>query len=144
MRFSPYFYFRFGPKSLSVAYFPRSTRITLHSRQQTGAECYGTLADDRNTTSGSMESEYSTSQVTGSSFLTDRGFRIVDLRVQTAVFAVSVKPEVVVSRPEVILRDRKWLPPAQIQRLRSRRVWRSFFLRLCLHYLCPDSGRARV
>jgi len=35
-------------------------------------------------------------------FLPYRGFRIVDLRVQTAVFAVSVKPEVVVSRPKVV------------------------------------------
>jgi len=32
--------------------------------------------------------------------------RVVDLRVQTAVFAVSAKPEVVVSRPEVVLRLR--------------------------------------
>jgi len=39
-------------------------------------------------------------------FLPFRRFRIVDLRVRTAVFAVSVKPEVVVSRPEVDLRDR--------------------------------------
>ena len=51
-------------------------------------------------------SEYSTSQVTGRTFLSSRGFRIVDLRVQTAVFAVSVKPEVVVCRPEVVLRPR--------------------------------------
>jgi len=47
------------------------------------------------------------SQVTGSTFLPTRGFRIVDVLVHTAVFAVSVKPEVVVStgcsftRPEV-------------------------------------------
>jgi len=58
------------------------------------------------------------SQVTGSTSLPSRGFLIVDLRVQAAVFAVSVKPEVVVSRPEVVLRVRKWLPRAQIQRLR--------------------------
>jgi len=36
----------------------------------------------------------------------NREFQIVDLRVQTTVFAVSVKPEVVVSRPEVVLRPR--------------------------------------
>ena len=34
--------------------------------------------------------------------LPSRGFRNVDLRVQTAVFVVSVKPEVVVSGPEVV------------------------------------------
>ena len=33
---------------------------------------------------------------------------------ETVVFAVSVKLEVVVSRPEVILRHWKWLSPAQI------------------------------
>jgi len=32
--------------------------------------------------------------------------RIVDLRVQTVVFAVLVKPDVVVCRPEVVLRPR--------------------------------------
>jgi len=53
-----------------------------------------------------MGSEYSTSQVTGSTFLPSNGSRIVDLRVQTAVFAVSVKPEVVVCRPEVVLLPR--------------------------------------
>ena len=42
-------------------------------------------------------SEYAMSQVTGSSFLSSRDFGIVELRVQTALFAVSVKPEVVVS-----------------------------------------------
>jgi len=87
--------------------FARNARITLRSRQQTGEECYGTSADDWNTTFGSTGSEYSTTQVTGSTFLQFRGFRIVDLRAQTA-FAVSVKPEVVVSigssfaRPEVV------------------------------------------
>jgi len=94
-------------------------------------------------TFSSRGSEYSTSQVTGSSFLASRGFRIVDLRVQTSVFAVSGKPEVVVSRPEVILRDRKWLLPTQIQRLRSRRVLRSFLFRLRLHYFCLCIGSAR-
>jgi len=54
----------------------------------------------------------------GSPRVLSRGFWIVDLRVQTSVFAVSMKPEVVVCRSEVVLRDRKWLPPAQIQRLR--------------------------
>jgi len=63
---------------------PPNARITLRSRQQTGAECYRTSADDRNTT-GSTGSEYSTSQVTGSTFLSSRGFCIVDLRVPTAV-----------------------------------------------------------
>jgi len=66
--------------------FDRNTPITLRSRQQTVA------ADDLNTTSCLTGSEYSTSQVTGSTFLSSRrGFRIVDLRVQTAVFVVSVK-----------------------------------------------------
>ena len=69
-------------------------------------------------------SEYSTSHVTGSTFLPCRCFRIVDLRIQMAVFVV--KPELVVSRPEVVLQDRKWLPPAQIQRLRSRRRVKEF------------------
>jgi len=51
----------------------------LRSRQQTGTECYGTPVDDRNTTSGSTGSEYSTSRVTGSTFLPSRGFHIVHL-----------------------------------------------------------------
>ena len=42
--------------------------------------------------------------VTESTVLPSRGFRIVELRVQTAVFAVLVKPEVVVFHPEVVLR----------------------------------------
>ena len=54
----------------------------MRNRQQTGAECYGTSAHDRNTTSGSTGSKRSTSQVTGSTFLPSTGFRIVDLRVQ--------------------------------------------------------------
>jgi len=78
----------------------------LRSRQQTGAEYYGTSADDRNTTSSPMGSEYSTSQVTDRTFLPLTGIRIVDQWVQTAVFAVSVKPDVVVSGPEVVLRPR--------------------------------------
>jgi len=123
MWFPPYFYFWFDQKLLSVAFFARIARITLRSCQQTGAERYKTSADDRNnTTSGSTGSEYSTLRVTGSTFLPSRGFRIVDLQVQTAVFAVSVKPEVVVCRPGLVLRDRKWLFPAEIQRLRSLRV----------------------
>ena len=89
--------------------FARNARITLRSHQQTGTECYETSANDRNTTSGSTGSEYSTSQVTESTLLPSRGFWIVDLQVQTAVLAVSVKPEVVVSRPEVVLTDRKSL-----------------------------------
>jgi len=93
--------------------FALNVRVTLRSRHLTGAECYGTSADDRNTTSGSTGSEYSTSQVTGSTFLPSRGFRVVGLQVQTAVFAVFVKPEVVVFRPEVVLRDQKWHPPTQ-------------------------------
>jgi len=52
--------------------------ITLRSRQQTGAECYGTSGDDRNTTSGSMGSDYLTSQVTGSTLPLSGGFRIVN------------------------------------------------------------------
>jgi len=80
-----------GLLRLSVA------RIMLRIRQQTGAECYGMSADAQNTTSGLMLTEYSTAQVTGSTFLSSRGFWIVDLRVQTAVFAVSIKPEVVLS-----------------------------------------------
>jgi len=81
---------------------PVSARITLRSRQKTGAECYGTSANDRNTTSGSTGSEYLTSYLTGSTFLSSICFQIVDMRVQTAVFAVSDnKPKVVVSRPEV-------------------------------------------
>jgi len=32
--------------------FARDARITLRSPQQSGAECYGTSADDRNATSG--------------------------------------------------------------------------------------------
>jgi len=67
---------------------------------------------------GLTESEYSSSQVTGSTILPSRGFRIINLRVQSdGMFVVSVKPEVVVSQPEVVLRDRKWLPSAQVQRL---------------------------
>ena len=92
--------------------FARNARITLRIRQETGTECYGASADDRNTTSGSTGCEYSTSRVTGSTFLLSRCFRIADLPVQTTVFAVSVKSEMVVSRPEVVLRDRKWIPPA--------------------------------
>jgi len=48
--------------------------------------------------------QYSTLQITGSTFLPSRGFRIVDLRVQAAVFAVSAKLEVAVCRPEVVSR----------------------------------------
>jgi len=58
--------------------------------------------DDRNATSGSTGSEYSTSRVTGSTFLKSTDRRIVDLEVQMTVFAVYVKPEVVISRPEVV------------------------------------------
>ena len=61
--------------------FALNVRVTLRSRHLTGAECYGTSADDRNTTSGSTGSEYSTSQVTGSTFLPLRGFGFVDLPV---------------------------------------------------------------
>ena len=84
MRFSPYFYFPIGKSDCRWPIFARNARIrpTLRSRQQTGAECYRTSADDRNTTSGSTGSEYSTSQVTGSNFLPFRGFRVVDLRRQ--------------------------------------------------------------
>jgi len=77
--------------------------ITLRSHQQTGTECYGTSADDRNNTSGSTRNEYLMSQVTGSTCLSSRGFQIVDPRVDMVVFVVSVKPEVVVSRLEVVL-----------------------------------------
>jgi len=52
-------------------------------------------------------------------FLPSTGFRVVDVRVQMVVFVVSVKPEVVVCQPEVVLQDRKWLPLAQIQPLKS-------------------------
>jgi len=38
---------------------------------------------------------------------------VVDRQVQAAVFEVSVKPEVVVCRPEVVFRDRQWLSPAR-------------------------------
>jgi len=58
--------------------FARNARITyVRSRQQTG-----TSADNQNTTSGSTGSEYSTSQVTGSTFLMSSGFRVVVLQVQ--------------------------------------------------------------
>jgi len=53
MRFPPYFYFRFGQKWLWWHMLARNARITLRSRQQTGAECYMTSADDQNTPSGS-------------------------------------------------------------------------------------------
>ena len=68
----------------------RNARIRLRSRQQTGTECYGTSAYDRNTTFGSTGNEqaYSTSQVTGSTFLRTE-VRIVNLQVQTVVFAFS-------------------------------------------------------
>jgi len=98
MRFPPYFYFRFGQQWLSVAFFAHNVRISLRSRQQTSA--YGTTADDQNTkfTFGSTGSVYWTSQVSGSTLLPShsRGFRNNTLRGQTAVFAVSIKPEVVV------------------------------------------------
>ena len=97
--------------AVGVLFSPPNTRITLRSRQQTGADCYRTSADDRNTTSGSTEMNIWPRRSPG---IPSRGFRIVDLRVQTAVFAVSVKPEVVVSGLELVLRDRKWLPPAEI------------------------------
>ena len=144
MRFPPYFYFRFGQKWLWWHMLARNARITLRSRKQTCAECYGSSADDRNTIYGSTGSEYSTSQVTGSNILPSRGFQIVDLRVETAAFAVLVKPEVAVFRPEVVLRDRKWFRPAQIQRFRSRRVWSSFLFRFCIHYFCAYDGRDRA
>jgi len=57
-------------------------------------------------------------------------------------YLIFVKPEVAVSRPEVFLRHRKWLPPAQIHRLRWRRVWRSFLFRLRLHYFCHGKGHS--
>jgi len=41
--------------------------ITFRSRKQSGAECYGTSTSDKK--SGSTGGEYSTSQVTGSTFL---------------------------------------------------------------------------
>jgi len=114
MRFPPHVSFGLARNGCRWPIFARNACITLHRRQKTGAECYGTSADDRNTTSGSTGNEYSTSQMTGSTLLQSRGVLIVDVRVQTAVCAVSVKPEVVVSLPEVVLRDLKWLPPAQI------------------------------
>jgi len=81
MLFLPYFYFRFGQKWLSVPRWPivaRNARITLHSRQQTGTECYGTSADNQNTTSGSTGNEYLTTQVTGRTFLPFRLQRLSD------------------------------------------------------------------
>ena len=57
----------------------RVLRCVVTTHQQTVAECYGASADDRNTTSGSTGSEYSTSQITGSTLLSSRGFRIVEL-----------------------------------------------------------------
>jgi len=86
--------------------FAWNAHTPLRSHQLTGRECYGTSADDRNTTSCSMRREYLTLKVAGSTFLPSRGFWIVDLRVQTAVFAVSIKLELAVSRSEVVLRDR--------------------------------------
>jgi len=83
--------------------FASNARITLSIVASRLVQNATGRTDDWNTTSGSTGSEYSTSQVTGSTFLPYRGFRIVDLRVQTAVFVVSVKPEVFVSRPEVVL-----------------------------------------
>ena len=65
-----------------------------------------TSADDRNTTSCSTGSEYWTSHIIKRTFLPSRGFRIVDVRVQTAVLAVSVKPEVF--RTEVALRPSRY------------------------------------
>jgi len=38
--------------------FSRNARIMLRIRQQAGAECYGTLADDRNTTPGDLRRRY--------------------------------------------------------------------------------------
>jgi len=57
-------------------------------------------------------------------FCSPEAFGLLNYASQTTVglFAVCVKPEVVVSRPEVVFRDRKWLSAAQILRLRSRRV----------------------
>ena len=81
MRFPPYFYFRFGLKWLSVGYF-RSYCVYYV------AECYRTSADDRSATSGSTESEYSTLQITRSTFLPYKGFRIVDMRVHTGSICV--------------------------------------------------------
>ena len=115
-------YDRFGRKWPSAAYFARKARITWRGRPQSDAECYGTLADDQNTISDFTGSEYSTSHVAGSTFLVSTGLRIVDLEVQATVFAVYVKPEVVVSRPEGVSGDRKWLPPAETQRLKPLRI----------------------
>ena len=69
IRFLPYFHFRFCHKWLSVAY--------CRLNQQTGTECYGTSAADRNTTSGSTGSEYSTSQVTGELFCRTEAFGLL-------------------------------------------------------------------
>jgi len=44
-----------------------------------------------------------------------RGFRVVYLRVQTVSVKLEWLPQLA-CRPEVVLPDRKWLPPAQIQR----------------------------
>jgi len=78
--------------------FTCNARITPHSRWRTGAEYYRTSTDNWSTASSSTGSEYSTSQVTGSTLMPFRGFQVVDLRGHTTVFVVSVKPEVIVDR----------------------------------------------
>jgi len=92
-----------GPGHIVLNTNPAISPQTGH-RRLLSAQTPGTSDDDRNTTSGSTGSEHSTLKVTGSTFLPSRDIRIVCRRVQTAVFPVSVKPEVVVCRPEVVLR----------------------------------------
>ena len=82
-----------GPGHIVLNTNPAISPQTRH-RRLLSAKTPGTSANDRNTTSGSTGSQYSTSQVTGSTFLPSRDFRIIDLRIHTAVFAISVKPEV--------------------------------------------------
>ena len=93
--------------------FGHNARITLRSGQQTGAECYGTSADQ---ITGILLPDPLNVNIRrrmshGVLFCRPEAFGLLTCEFRRQYFAVSVKPEVAVSRPEVVLRDRKWLSP---------------------------------
>jgi len=115
--FPPYVYFRFGQNCVGGLFLPVMSVLRCVVGSRVAQSAMGRQPTTEILLSVQQEVNIRRHRSPGVP-LPSRGFRIVDLRVQTAVFAVSVKPEVVVSRPEVVLRDRKWLLPAQLQRLR--------------------------
>jgi len=73
-----------------------------------------------------------------------KGFRVVDLLVLTAVFAVSIKPEVVASSPEVVCETGSGFVRPRYSDSDHAECEEVFLFRFCIHYFCAYDGRDRA